>query len=288
MAPRPMDKSKNRHSRWKPKSNPDRNRTRTRNHKWGLVLRKAEGSARGNSLLPADAPPTIPTILPEGRKLDVHLAAVESRSHNSWLKDYEYSLNRLKTVQCTWQVQLTGFPDIGYAFRIYLLWDYDRLWGLFKLGHSHGAMLVDPGPRLSSSNDDPQNLAFTWRGGSANDAETHVCDPSIAKGEIWLNPCDQGMGGYFDYIAKNGMIGGAGDRCYFRAKPIYGPAVVPYDLNEVIDEWEDYDSSNATEDIRQGLPLDDLDAELDWRDRRNPASAVPTFQRGRTSVVRSG
>ncbi|KAL4990674.1 hypothetical protein BDW68DRAFT_153685 [Aspergillus falconensis] len=283
MAAGSMNKLKRRRSRWKPKHSVN-NRTHARNHKWGLVLRKAEGQAPASSVLATGQPPIIPNIPPEGRRRGVYEAAMESRKANSWLKDNQYNLDQLKTVQCTWQVQLVDFPGTGYAFRIYLLWDYDRLWGVFNLGHTKGVMLVDPGPRISSSSDDPQQLSFLWRGVRANDPNTYICDNSIAKGEIWLNPCHKRLGGYFDYIAGNGMAGG--DRCYFRAGPRFGPPVVPYSLEDVVDEWDEYGSSKyPREEIRQDLSLDDLVADLRKRDRRRPMSAVWDFRNGHTSAV---
>ncbi|KAL4871853.1 hypothetical protein BDV12DRAFT_163258 [Aspergillus spectabilis] len=163
--------------------------------------------------------------------------ATKTREENAWLKEMKYNLDQLKSIQCTWQVQLTDFPDTGYAFRTYLLWDYDRLWGVFNLGHTKGVMLVDPGPRLSS-NDGPQQLPLLWRGVRANNPHTYICNESMTTGEIWIHPCNRTLNGYFDFIARNGMA--AGDRCYFRGEPRFGPAVVPYALENVVDGWNEY------------------------------------------------
>ncbi|KAJ0424964.1 hypothetical protein BJY00DRAFT_275666 [Aspergillus carlsbadensis] len=286
MHPKTLSRVKQARSRRKASKKLNNNRTRTRDHKWGLVLRKADGTL-GDISPAADELPIIPIIPPEGRRLDVYELARETRSRNSWLKDYEYDLSQLKNIQCTWEVQLTRFPDVGFAFRIYLLWDYDRLWGVFNLGHTKGVMLIDPGFRLSSSDDDPQQLSFTWRGVRVNDPETCICDPSIAKGEIWMNPCRRKLAGYFDHIAGNGMAGGG--RCEFRGKPTFGPAVVPYSLDDVLDEWDQYGPPGEVEDIRQDLPMDDLSADLRRRNRKHPGSAVPSFRRGATrAVVYSG
>ncbi|KAL4873623.1 hypothetical protein BDV12DRAFT_159329 [Aspergillus spectabilis] len=284
-----MNKLKRRRNRWKPKQNLNGNCTRTRDHKWGLILRRAEDRTPGGSLPAADEeePPIIPSIPPEGRKLDIHESAMQSQEENSWLKDWKYNLDQLKTVQCTWKVELTSFPETGYAFRIYLLWDYDRLWGVFNLGHTKGVMLVDPGPRLSSSSDGLQQLSFIWRGVLTNDLDTYVfCDESISKGEIWIHPCHKTLSGYFDFIAGNGMAGG--ERCHFRGKPRFGPPVVPYSLEDVVDEWNEYGASYPVEGIRQDLPFDDLNADLRKRDKKHPASAVPSFPRGRTTAVAYG
>ncbi|CEL09375.1 hypothetical protein ASPCAL12511 [Aspergillus calidoustus] len=285
MDPKTLNKLKQARSRRKASKRPNTNRTRTRDHKWGLVLKKADGTGGGSSLPAgaADEPPIIPSFPLEGRRLDVHQLAARTRSQNSWLKDYEYDLSQLKSVQRTWQIQLTSFPDIGFAFRIYLLWDYDRLWGVFNLGHTEGAMLIDPGFRLSSADDDPQQLSFTWRGVRVNDPGTSIHDPSIAKGKIWMNPCHQKLVGYFDHIAGNGMAGG--DRCHFRGKPVFGPPVVPYSLDDVLTDWDEYGPPGEVADIRQDLPMDELEAELRRRDRKHPRSAVPSFQRGTTTVT---
>ncbi|KAL3489523.1 hypothetical protein BJX62DRAFT_208909 [Aspergillus germanicus] len=282
-----LNKLKQARSRRRARKSLSNNRTRTREYKWGLVLKKADGTRNRDTSIAAGAaqePPVIPRFPLEGRRLDIYQLATRTRSQNSWLKDYEYDLSQLKSIQCTWQVQLAQFPNLGFTFRIYLLWDYDRLWGVFNLGHTEGAMLIDPGFRLSSSDDDPQQLSFTWRGVCVNESETRIYDPSIAKGEIWMNPCHQKLAGYFDHIAGNGMAGG--DRCEFRGKPIFGPPVVPYSLDDVLDEWDQYGPPGEVEDIRQDLPMDDLDADLRKRDRKHPRSAVPRFRRGTTTVTR--
>ncbi|KAL3479171.1 hypothetical protein BJX99DRAFT_255702 [Aspergillus californicus] len=83
----------------------------------------------------------------------------------------------------TWQVQLIGFPDTGYVFRIHLLWDYDRLWGVFNLGYTRGVLRVDPGPDISSSSDKPQRLPFLWRGVRAKSPNiAPISNESLAKG----------------------------------------------------------------------------------------------------------
>ncbi|KAL2813355.1 hypothetical protein BDW59DRAFT_154855 [Aspergillus cavernicola] len=196
-------------------------------------------------------------------------AASNSRNENPWLNNLglsEHDLIDLRNVQTTYHVQLNDHPDVGYHFRMWLLWDYDRIWGVFDMGYTKGLFLVDPGPKPSAIHKSP----FSWRGVEKSATDTVLCNELITKGEIVIEPGNLEIEGTFEFMAGNGEPGG--EQCAFRGKPHFGPSVVPYSLEGVVDEWNDYGFLEEEERVRQYLSLEELAADLRRRDERRAAS----------------
>ncbi|KAI9367515.1 hypothetical protein BJX61DRAFT_547409 [Aspergillus egyptiacus] len=232
-------------------------------------------------------------LVPPGK--EIYLPATKSRLNNAWLNSLEVfppedgsDLQDMRSIQTTYHVQLTDFPQHGHNYRIWLLWDYDRIWGVFDLGHTKGIFLVDPGPRPSSHDADPQRLPFIWRGIRKSEPDTLLCNTLITKGEICIHPSGREFEGHFEFMAGNEDAGG--ERCAFHAKAHFGPGVVPYSLEKVVDEWNGYSALGAEERIRQYLSPSELAADLRKRDEERaelatlPASALPRLQQIAASV----
>ncbi|THC96695.1 hypothetical protein EYZ11_003850 [Aspergillus tanneri] len=190
--------------------------------------------------------------------------SIKSREENAWLKSLDLcddELSDMRNIQNTYKVQLDDFPDVGYGFRIWLLWDYDRIWGIFDLGYTKGLFLIDPGPRMSECDDDGQVLPFVWRGIRKAAPDYLLCNEDIMKGEIRINPRESTLEGFFQFMAGNGNASSAG-RCAFHGKRHFGPAVVPYCLEDVVEEWNGYSPLAREESVRQKLSPSDLVADL--------------------------
>ncbi|KAL4925969.1 uncharacterized protein BDV17DRAFT_293951 [Aspergillus undulatus] len=172
----------------------------------------------------------------------------------------QYYLDQYRTLQTTYHVQLTAYPDSGYSWRMYLLWDYDRLWGVSDFGYTKGVFLIDPGPQLPTSDEAaPQTLPFTWRGMRKAEPEISLCNSIYTKGEITIDILSGSLKGWFGLLRGNGDVGDPKGRCEFRANMHFGPAVVPHSLNEIVDDWNDYFPLVPEENIRQDLPDDALE-----------------------------
>ncbi|PYI00173.1 hypothetical protein BO71DRAFT_424583 [Aspergillus ellipticus CBS 707.79] len=204
----------------------------------------------------------------------------KTRNENPWLNGLgfdEEDLQALRNIQNTYLVQLDDHPDLGYAFRIWMLWDYDRLWGIFDLGHTKGIFLVDPGVNLSLPDHDDgcQELPFTWRGIEKARPNILLCNELITKGTIRINVWNARLEGYFEFLDGNGSPGMISDnaKCAFHAKSHFGPSVVPYTLQDTVEEWNEYLPLMGMEDsVRQFLCPSELAADLRKRDEENETS----------------
>lgn len=138
--------------------------------------------------------------------------STKSRKENPWLNGLglnEDDLFTVRTLQNTYVVQLDDYPDVGYKFSIKMLWDYDRLWGIFDFGHTKGVFLVDPGVNPSMCEDDSeddaygggQELPFTWR---EVYKDILLCNELITKGKIRINPWNTRLEGFFECMQGNG------------------------------------------------------------------------------------
>ncbi|RDW78957.1 uncharacterized protein DSM5745_05809 [Aspergillus mulundensis] len=188
-------------------------------------------------------------------------AASRTREENPWLQSFQYYVDKLRQVQTTYKVSLNGDPpDLGHARHIWLLWDYDRIWGMFHFGASMGVMLVDPGPTLPVSDDEPgRRLPFAWRAVDACYPHKVHSDPERNKGMIVIDVLEGTLEGYFDFMNGRGD-GGVEGRCGFRARQHRGPSVVPYSLEDVVRDWNRYGRGVAEEEmIRQELDEDELE-----------------------------
>lgn len=200
--------------------------------------------------------------------------STKSLLENPWLNRLdldEDDLQMLQMVQNSYVVQLDGWPDHGYGLRIWLLWDYDRLWGHFNLGHTQGIFLVDPGVDPSLCDEDgSQELPFVWRGVHKNEPNMVYNNESVTKGKIRINWHNTTLEGYFGFIHGNGSAGGDlnGDqKCAFHAKKHVGPHIVPYTLEDTVEQWNDWISFSVLHvKVRQFLSPVDRATDLRKRD----------------------
>ncbi|KAL4784470.1 hypothetical protein BJX76DRAFT_367666 [Aspergillus varians] len=211
---------------------------------------------------------------------EIYEAASRSREENPWLQNFKFYLDQYRNVQTTYHIQLSNHPDKGYAYRIWLLWDYDRIWGVFDLGLTKGIFLIDPGPKLPSSDHDlPQTLPFTWRGVRKSEPDFSLINEECTKGEICLDVLEGSFEGHFDFITGNGDAGHG--RCAFRAMKHRGPSVVPYSLDDVVDDWNEYSPLGDEEDIRQDMSEDELEDDLRRRNAERSEPGVKRLKRSR-------
>ncbi|PYI02586.1 hypothetical protein BO78DRAFT_274513, partial [Aspergillus sclerotiicarbonarius CBS 121057] len=204
----------------------------------------------------------------------LHSPAIKSRDENTWLNSHDTSKEEFldfRSIQNTYKVQLNEFPNSGYSFRIWLLWDYDRIWGKFDFGYTKGMFLVDPGPKMPKYDDDDgyksQTLPFCWRGVRKTEPDYLLCNELIMKGKICINQWEHTLEGVFEYMTGNSNAGEGS--CAFHAKAHFGPSVVPYCLEDIVEEWNVYSSLPVPEDrVRQYLCAWDLQVDLRRRDKK--------------------
>ncbi|KAI9040281.1 uncharacterized protein KD926_008371 [Aspergillus affinis] len=182
--------------------------------------------------------------------------AYKSLHENAWLNGLHIpddEMDAMRRVQNTYIVQLDSSPDMGYKFRIHLIWDYDRIWGMFDFGWSRGVFLIDPGLKPIDCDDDGQLLPFTWRGVNKASPENPYGYEAEAKGEICINALEETLEGFFGFMAGNGSAG-SDTKCAFHAKRHFGPQVVPNSLENIVKEWNDYCPDFRKETVRQNQP----------------------------------
>jgi hypothetical protein len=154
----------------------------------------------------------------------------------------------LQRIQSVYRVRVPQWPQVGYGYRMMLIWDHNRLWGSFELGSFEGIMVIDPGP----SKDVPMAYSFRWRGTSTKTPNT-VFNSAWTTGEILLGATGR-LKGHFDAMLGVGLPYG---RCDFTAKCEMGPAVVPRALHSFVEEWNRLATSNEREAIRSPPSSDD-------------------------------
>ncbi|RAH78620.1 hypothetical protein BO86DRAFT_437962 [Aspergillus japonicus CBS 114.51] len=176
---------------------------------------------------------------------------------NAWLRRVaanEEELFLLQMIQNTYEVQLDDHPEMGYRFYMWLLWDYDRLWGIFDLGHTKVQFLIDSGLRSCRCNEEAQELQFHWRGVCKAAGDVVLCDEWITRGRLRINPWEGTFEGVFEGMAENGNPGedGNGDRCAFHAREHHSLQVVPYYLEDVVATWNSYNAFQGRQErVRQ-------------------------------------
>ncbi|KAF9885296.1 hypothetical protein FE257_013013 [Aspergillus nanangensis] len=192
--------------------------------------------------------------------------AHKSLQENAWLNGLhipEDEMEHMRNVQNTYIAQLDSYPDMKYKPRIHLIWDYDRIWGMFDFGSSRGVFLIDPGlKRIDYDDDDGQLLPFTWRGVNKASPENPYGYEAEAKGEICINALEKTLQGFFGFMAGNGSAG-SDAKCAFHAKRHFGPQIVPNSLENIVKEWNDFCPDFRKETVRQNQPdsalADDLE-----------------------------
>ncbi|KAH8807421.1 hypothetical protein F5884DRAFT_789224 [Xylogone sp. PMI_703] len=197
--------------------------------------------------------------------ISIYEAATKSRAENEHLNSMVFHNNelyraRMRQIQATYRVKQNHLPDKGYASRIRLIWDHDRLWGTLEMGYFKGVFLVDPGPGQdhfkaeddychehpdddqSESEDstfealesasESREYSLEWRGINSQMPDIiHYSTETVGKirfgdGEIW---------GRFEAMR------GIGVPCEFHGKRPFGPCIVSVSIQDVIDEWNEYD-----------------------------------------------
>ncbi|PCG88668.1 Hypothetical protein PENO1_108960 [Penicillium occitanis (nom. inval.)] len=118
--------------------------------------------------------------------------------------------------------------------------------------------------------DGSQELPFVWRGVRKNEPNMVYNNESITKGKIRINWHNTTLEGYFGFIHGNGSAGGDlnGDRkCAFYAKKHVGPHIVPYTLEDTVEQWNDWRSFSVLHvKVRQFLSPVDRATDLRKRD----------------------
>jgi hypothetical protein len=213
---------------------------------------------------------------------------------NHWLKGLglgKNDLEKLQQVQNDYNVGLDDWPLHGHQFHICLLWDYDRLWGVFDLGYTTGVFLVDPGPNPSlCERYHGQELPFTWRGIQKEKPDIPLCNEKLNKGKIIFNPWDNAFQGHFEFMQGNGSPGGSlgeGERCVFHAKSPFDPGVVRYyhNLKEAVEMWNKYGPLEEKEGIRQFLSASNRAANLRKRDENSGAITVGEAPKSEGEII---
>lgn len=172
----------------------------------------------------------------------------------------EYDQIYLHSIQGTYKVKQEHWADLGYSFQIMLVWDQDRIWGVFDFGSYKGVLMVDHGPEReppewSRNRDDdeagddeaapPVYYDFTWKGTCSQMPDTIINNPLITKGKIEFGVSR--IRGFFE-----GMFGAGlpGECCSFDGTPLFGPRRVPRSLQSFIDGWNDLEYFGEDETVR--------------------------------------
>lgn len=181
--------------------------------------------------------------------------SIDTLQENEYLKSLSPSDTdrlALERLQSVYRVRVSHWSQMGYGYRIMLIWDHDRLWGSFELGFFQGIMVIDPGP----SKNMPMLYAFKWRGTSTKTPNV-IFNSSWTTGEILLGDPSR-LSGHF-----NGMlaVGLPYARCHFTAKCVVGPAMVPRSLESFVGEWNSLTIPKGLEIIRSPSTSDDSSKE---------------------------
>jgi len=93
---------------------------------------------------------TVPRGTPyDDPAMDKYRAAWTSRAENTFVNSPSLSERDriyLRGIQATWKVKQDHLASQGYRYQMMLIWDHDRIWGSFDLGHHRGVLMVDYGP----------------------------------------------------------------------------------------------------------------------------------------------
>ncbi|ETS76201.1 hypothetical protein PFICI_11588 [Pestalotiopsis fici W106-1] len=165
----------------------------------------------------------------------------------------------LRSIQGTYKVKLEHLADRGHGFQMMLVWDYDRIWGVFDFGSYKGVLMVDHGPdreppefsrdvdsdEEDEAGPDPIYFDFTWRGTSSHMPDTIINNSLITKGKIAFGTSE--ISGYFEGPIADGRPEG---RCNFHGQPPFGPRRVPRNLESFIDDWNELNIFEEDESFR--------------------------------------
>lgn len=98
-----------------------------------------------------------------------------------------------------------------------------------------------------------------------------MCNEEVTHGEIFINVLQNTLEGHFMMMRGDGQAGSILGRRGFRARKHRGPSIVPYSLQNVVDEWNDLNFLAPDDIIRQ----DQSDEELEeYQRRRDEEKAV--------------
>lgn len=209
---------------------------------------------RGNGTGSGNEPPLAEYLpyKPDAVTREAARARLHNNKHINNLKfrsDPEYFRVLLRSIQTTYKVRVQHNQNLGYRYRIRLIWDHDRIWGAFEIESFRGVLLIDPGPgqdhfpqgeydyhdktQIDKKPPPPagaRDYSLEWRGTSR--AMPNVLFYStltigkirFSEDEIW---------GHFDLIRD------MHDRCYFHGQRLPGPRLVPLSISDVIEEWNE-------------------------------------------------
>ena len=205
-----------------------------------------------------------------------HRSRRENKHINNMVFHDEYFRDRMRQIQATYKVQQNHWPDVGYGFRIRLVWDHDQLWGTFELGFFKGVFRVDPGPgqdhfkaddeynhqhandeEFPSENEDEDGEEDSDGDGDCDERELLDIASSREYSLEWRGTSTQmpdtiffstltlgkirfGDGEIWGHFETMPGIGLPDDRCVFHGKQPFGPAAVSLSIQDVIDDWNEH------------------------------------------------
>ncbi|KAL4800814.1 hypothetical protein BDV19DRAFT_383834 [Aspergillus venezuelensis] len=202
---------------------------------------------------------------------------MESRKNNPYLQDLKYYLDRYRKIQNTYILQPSEHTELHPHGRytegcIYLLWGYNRLWGVFNFAHTEDVFLIDPAPEFPAGEyQDPERLHLTWRGNLVDDPEGALGSTVFKCGDISIDILSGTITGTLRLNERNADGIGEGPLlpCRFKAKVHFGPATVPYTLGDVVRRWNAYAGGMEPEEkIKQDLSQEELDGHNRSLERR--------------------
>ncbi|PYI33510.1 hypothetical protein BP00DRAFT_493743 [Aspergillus indologenus CBS 114.80] len=192
---------------------------------------------------------------------------------NAWLNALPIpatDLQALRGLQGLYEVRIDRCPWLGASLRLWLMWDYDRLWGRFTFTPLEGVFLIDPA--FTTEQCDPAtgfspSLPVEWMGWAECDA-WDVDETGTIPSEMRINPRTKTLEGEFGFMWGSGWPGPG--TLSFRAtrlpeveNPDRGDVI---DLEDIVCEWGRRGPYYELERVRQQLSPEELEASLHERD----------------------
>ncbi|PLB53979.1 hypothetical protein P170DRAFT_469455 [Aspergillus steynii IBT 23096] len=166
--------------------------------------------------------------------------SIKNRDENDYLNSVDLPRNLLdcvRRVQNIYDVQLDDYPDQGYTYQVKLLWDFNRIWGIFDLGNCKGLFVTVSGVDvLDFEFAETQIVQFVWQSTRNSISDEPLFDETRTKGRICINPRESQIQGIFWLVATDGNADSQAS-CTFHGKGRPDPVVVPHCLEDIVEEW---------------------------------------------------
>ncbi|PYI14034.1 hypothetical protein BO99DRAFT_451202 [Aspergillus violaceofuscus CBS 115571] len=217
------------------------------------------------------------TPMPNPAMIDPHCAQQARMRNfleeNAWLNALPISasdLNALRSIQGLYEVRIDKCPWLGASLRLWLIWDYDRLWGSFTFTPLEGVFLIEPAYTIEDC--DPAtgfspSLPVRWIGWAGPNGFDREDTSTIPSG-MRINPWKKTLEGEFGFMWGCGWPGPG--TVSFRATRLPGVEDLGWqgiiDLEDIVGEWAQREPYGEKERIRQTLSPEELEAELHERD----------------------